>query len=458
MTSSSNTNRRITSRIRFMRGASLTAIALGAVVGSSSIAWTAGNISNTPTVTGTTGGGAPVSDTGTTVDVLKEDKAPSLAINKTDSLADNDLSGGPSVGDVITYQITVENDGNVTLDTIALTDTLTDGGGAPLTLTSGPTRTSGDGGVADVLEVGETWTYEATFTLTQDAIDSGAVSNTVSVTADDPQDVDVTGTSDDPDTPAPGDPTTTTLPATPGLAVTKTDAIALGGDGLPSAGDIVSYVVTAANTGNVSLVNVVPTDTLTTAGGPSTLTLVGPSGDADGDGELDPTETWEWTTTYQLTQADVEAGSISNSVSVAAETPGGAPVSDTSDDPDTGAADDPTVTDLPASAALDIAKAASTSGPVAAGDTITYTYTVTNTGNVIVENIAITDVHNGATLVSTDGPDDTTVPYDETVVGTPAPGTTQDAAINGSWDELWPGDQITFTFTYTVTQTDIDNQ
>ena len=37
-----------------------------------------------------------------------------------------------------------------------------------------------------------------------------------------------------------------------------------------------------------------------------------------------------------------------------------------------------------------------------------------------------------------------------------ATGDSTDAAVNGSWDSLAPGDQVTFTANYTVTQNDID--
>jgi len=36
-------------------------------------------------------------------------------------------------------------------------------------------------------------------------------------------------------------------------------------------------------------------------------------------------------------------------------------------------------------------------------------------------------------------------------------GDSTDAAMNGSWDVLAPGDVITFTGTYTVTQADVDS-
>ena len=88
-----------------------------------------------------------------------------------------------------------------------------------------------------------------------------------------------------------------------------------------------------------------------------------------------------------------------------------------------------------------------TSGEADAGDVITYTYEVTNTGNVTITGVTISDVHGGYGTAP--------VPGSETGV-TVTNGST-DAAANGSWDTLRPGDTIRFTATYTVVQSDVDN-
>lgn len=99
---------------------------------------------------------------------------------------------------------------------------------------------------------------------------------------------------------------------------------------------------------------------------------------------------------------------------------------------------------------LSMTKVADNKGPHKAGDMITYTYTVTNVGNVNVNDIAITDTHNGS--------DPAPIPKGETLITDAAPtGDSTDATADHSWDILAPGDVVTFTGTYTVTQADVDN-
>ena len=90
-----------------------------------------------------------------------------LTIDKSVNLTQIDAPG------TLTYTIIVVNTGNTSLTNVVLTDTFA--GGA--TLTSGD---DGDG----ILEVGETWTYTADYTVTQADIDAGTpLVNTVSVTS-----------------------------------------------------------------------------------------------------------------------------------------------------------------------------------------------------------------------------------------------------------------------------------
>ncbi len=99
--------------------------------------------------------------------------------------------------------------------------------------------------------------------------------------------------------------------------------------------------------------------------------------------------------------------------------------------------------------ALAIVKVADTAGPVALNDVITYTYTVTNSGNTTITGVTLSETFNGYGVAPAPGA--------EALTNDVAPlGDSTDAGANGSWDTIGPGDAVTFTATYTVTQQDVD--
>jgi large repetitive protein len=108
------------------------------------------------------------------------------------------------------------------------------------------------------------------------------------------------------------------------------------------------------------------------------------------------------------------------------------------------------VTVSPAVPAMQVTKTASPTTNLSAGQIITYTYTVKNTGNVSIKNISLTDVHNAIGAAP--------VPGSEVVTSDVPPlnDSTDAALANGVWSSLAPGDTITFTATYTVQQSDVD--
>jgi Domain of unknown function (DUF4347)/Bacterial Ig domain len=98
---------------------------------------------------------------------------------------------------------------------------------------------------------------------------------------------------------------------------------------------------------------------------------------------------------------------------------------------------------------LAIIKTANTSGPVQLGQVISYTYTVTNTGNVSFANVFVGDVHNGYGVHP--------LPLNETLTTDVVPiGDSLDAVSDGHWDTLGPGDTLTFMSSYVVVQADVD--
>jgi uncharacterized repeat protein (TIGR01451 family) len=201
-------------------------------------------------------------------------------------------------------------------------------------------------------------------------------------------------------------------------------------------GDTITYSYTVDNTGNVSLSNVALTDPgVSFNGGAANALTTGPtlvSGDTDADNVLDTSEVWTYSATYVLEQTDVNAaagvtGGVSNTVSATADNPQGTPV------PPTVAGSTLTATTtIPAAPALTIDKTADTAGPLTVGQVVNYTYLVTNTGNVTISGVNVSETAFNGT-------------------GTPVPSPTTTGSTT-----LDPGGTVTFTASYTVTQADID--
>ncbi|WP_179314081.1 DUF7507 domain-containing protein, partial [Winogradskyella undariae] len=365
---------------------------------------------------------------------------------------------GLSLGDTMTYTITVENTGNVSLDNVVITDTFEDANGNTLTLLSGPTFDSADAGSSEgSLLVGETATYTATYVIEQDAIDAGGFSNSVLAEGDSPTDTTVDDTSDDGDDNdgnTEDDATVSPITASPSLEAVKT--VMISNDVLPtgsSLGDTMTYTITVENTGNVSLDNVAITDTFEDANGNTLTLLTGPTFDSadagSAEGSLLVGETATYTATYIIEQDAVDAGGFSNSVLAEGDSPTGVTIDDTSDDDDDNdgnTEDDATITPITASPSLEAVKTVAVSNDVlptglSLGDTMTYTITVENTGNVSLDNVAITDTFedaNGNTLTLLSGP-------------------TFDSADAGSLEgSLLVGETATYTATYVIEQDAID--
>ena len=95
------------------------------------------------------------------------------------------------------------------------------------------------------------------------------------------------------------------------------------------------------------------------------------------------------TATYVLTQADVDAGHVANSATVSGSPPTGADVT----------AVDTTDTAIVAGPAVGLVKTAGAPSGNAAGDTIDYSFVVTNTGNVTLDPVSVDDPLVGAVAV-----------------------------------------------------------
>ena len=299
------------------------------------------DISNTATVTADDPCGGTALENSTSLSILTTYDA-NLAINKT---ADK---SSVTVGDTITYTYNVTNEGNVNLCNIDIQDDLV----PTVTYVSGDT--SGEG----CLNLTETWKFTGSYLVTQSDI-CDDISNTATVTADDP----CGGTALENSTSLS---ILTTYDAN--LAINKT-----ADKSSVTVGDTITYTYNVTNEGNVNLCNIDIQDDLV-----PTVTYV--SGDTSGEGCLNLTETWKFTGSYLVTQSDI-CDDISNTATVTADDPCGGTALENSTSLSI-------LTTYDANLAIN--KTADKSS-VTVGDTITYTYNVTNEGNVNLCNIDIQD-------------------------------------------------------------------
>jgi len=202
-----------------------------------------------------------------------------------------------------------------------------------------------------------------------------------------------------------------------------------------------NYEIVLENTSRISQTGVDLTDTLPDG---SAGTLAGPveSGGSNA-GVFEPGETWTYTISYPVSAGEISTGTdLINSVEVSTDQYASFGIADES-------ASATTVIE-PANPSLAVTKTADLTVNVAAGETVTYTYEVTNTGNQSLANISLIDTHNGTGAAPVPGGE--TLTNDVGVNGD----STDTTPGDGTWDTLAPGDQVTFTATYTVTQQDID--
>ena len=154
-------------------------------------------------------------------------------------------------------------------------------------------------------------------------------------------------------------------------------------------GSVLEYTITATNTGNVSLDNVVVSDP-----------MLDP--DEESCPSVSPGNTCVLMGTYEVTQADVDEGEIVNTA--------------TADSDDTPPDEDELITSIDQEPSLEVAKALTDSpDPIELGSVLEYTITATNTGNVTLNNVTVSD-----DLIDPDETACSSVPVGETceLVGT----------------------------------------
>ncbi|MDM8542345.1 hypothetical protein QUF90_14820 [Desulfococcaceae bacterium HSG9] len=267
---------------------------------------------------------------------------------------DQDSSGAVSSGDTLAYTVTMTNTGDVTLTDVVVSDTL---------ITPNSTTCASVAPGATCVLIGD-------YVATQADVDAGRIMNTGTV-------------SDDVVCPATGSGTCessviTPIPQNPDLTLAKvmTGNADQDSSGAVSSGDTLAYTVTMTNTGDVTLTDVVVSDTLIT---PNSITCA----------SVAPGATCVLTGDYVVTQADADAGQIMNTGTVRDDVVCPAAGS--------GACESSVITPIPKNPDLTLAKAFTgnadqdNSGTVSSGDTLTYTVTMTNTGDVTLTDVVVSD-------------------------------------------------------------------
>ena len=364
------------------------------------------------------------------------ESAPMLEVLKTAAEPTTANGADPILtdpGDEIDYTITVENTGNTLLSNVLVTDSLT-------TVSCGAASPSGAaftnaGDLGSVLAVGDTVTCIATLILDQPNINDGQVVNSASVAATDPA----------------GDPVSAVNEAISpftqktSLAFNKT-ASQLSVTPPPQAGDLITYTFTVENTGNVTLADVeiqdpqcqIPAGPLTATNGLDLAT------DTLSDGLLDAGETWTFTCDYAITTPDILGGEITNTASVT-----GIPPQNSGLNPPSGTSS--ALVKAEQSAAITLDKVAGVPTTAAGnlptlpdpGDTVTYTFTIENTGNIPYNTVSLID------------PVITDAPNNGTFVCILDDGLSTSFTLDSS--VLNAGERIICNADYTLTQADVDN-
>ncbi|WP_403023224.1 DUF6923 family protein [Salinibacterium sp. GXW1014] len=339
----------------------------------------AGVIRNTATATGTMGG-TPYTTPPSTAEIPVP-AYPSLEAVKSHVLADTIANGVADEGEVITYTISVTNTGNVTLSDVAVND--------PMLAAVVPASVT--------LLPGASQDFTGTYTVTEQDVLNGSILNSATATGTTPGGTTV-------DSP----PTSTTVEAVrTGLTLVKSAA---DPEAEVTLGDAIEYRFVVTNTGNVPLTGVTINDPLIPSITPTSATIA-------------PGAQQVFTGSYEPSQADVDAEQVTNTAT-SSGTPQGAtdPILSNQSSVTVPMLQDPLL-ELEKTFVLNDANG---NGLADVGETIDYTVTARNAGNVTLFNVAVEDERFTPS---------------ETAIGTLVPGESRAAS--------YPG--------YLVTQADVDN-
>ncbi|MCW5954480.1 MAG: DUF11 domain-containing protein, partial [Propionibacteriaceae bacterium] len=325
-----------------------------------------GRVPNTATVTGQWGdsNGTPQNVTANDNAVVTALSEPGLTLLK--EVASTDEIGNPRTepGQQIRYKFTVSNTGNTTLRNVTVTDAL-----------AGVTPDPSGAFAIGELAPGALAIVYADYAVTLADIDAGKVDNSATASA-------VYGPNTGTSIGTPPSPTSTTLYRDPRLTLDKqfTGTIPPA----PRAGIPLTWTVTATNTGNVTLSNLGVTDLFPDAS-------VSPLSVAS----LLPGANRTFTVSASLRQEDIESGVLDNTATINFRSPRGV------EDPIDARAHVVLPPQAPSIALTKKGDVAGLSSPPIAGEIITYTIVIRNTGNVALRNLVLTDLLPGVVIDST---------------------------------------------------------
>lgn len=262
-----------------------------------------------------------------------------------------------AVGDLLTFTVTVTNVGTVTLTSVGVTD-------------SGPGVGTCDT-VSVTLDPTESIECTVSYAVDQGDLDAGSVSNTAFATAI-----------------GPGGPVTSPTAGAQSNAVQSISLILTKASNealFDGVGDVLTYALAATNGGNVTLTAVGIADAAPGVGAfvsdcPAVLATLAPG------------DSVSCAAAYTIAQSDLDVGTVTNSATSAALAPNG----------DSALSGPAQATSQALQAPmLSLTKSVDPSNFSAVGEVIGYTLVITNTGNVTIQTVTITDTAPGSGAFTT---------------------------------------------------------
>lgn len=353
-----------------------------------------GRVVNSATASGTNPSGSSIKSTESSVTTTITGQRTGLTLTKT--VDKESLTGdGARAGAELAYGFEIANTGNVAIEGITINDGLT---GISKVTVSWP-------GAEGRLDAGQTATGTASYTVSQADIDRGTVTNTAKAIGENPTTGETVESNESS--------VTTRIDRTMRLEVSKTaDPTAIPASEA-KAGKEITYSISVRNACNVTT-DITATDSMAEIG---TVTM--------SKSRLAPNETATATVRHAITDAEINAGIVSNTVTVGGAMPDGSMTT-------SGRATAKTTIEKPApklTLEKTVDKESLTADESKVGAKLHYSFKLTNAGNVTIDGISIDDKLDGISAISMRYP---------TTDGT-----------------LSPGEVATGTATYSITDDDI---